>query len=114
VTKVTPERRWRGLAAALSSNGEPGGCRLRVVNAFVERCAAELELCAVRPGETVAVLSAGDERREYADAFPVAARRLGAAGARSIAEAVASLVAAPSFTTGQLTAAHGGANFDLR
>jgi 2,5-dihydroxypyridine 5,6-dioxygenase len=48
------------------------------VNAFVELCVAELELCAVRPGETVAVLSAGDERRDYADAFLIAARRLGA------------------------------------
>src|SRR5262245_6238473 len=45
---------------------------------FVDLCAKELELCAVREGEVVAVLSQGDERRDYADAFLAAARRLGA------------------------------------
>lgn len=45
---------------------------------FVDLCAKELELCALKEGETVAVLSQGDERREYADAFMAAARRLGA------------------------------------
>jgi 2,5-dihydroxypyridine 5,6-dioxygenase len=43
---------------------------------FVDLCVRELELCGVKPGESVAVLSQGDERRDYADAFMVAARRL--------------------------------------
>jgi len=38
----------------------------------------ELELCAVRPGETVAVLSQGEDRADYAEAFMAAAGRLGA------------------------------------
>ena len=38
----------------------------------------ELELCKVRKGETVAVLSQGDSLRHYAQAFLVAARNLGA------------------------------------
>ena len=45
---------------------------------FVDLCAAELELCALREGESVAVLSQMDERQDYADAFMAAARRLGA------------------------------------
>jgi len=45
---------------------------------LVELCVRELRLCKVVPGETVAVLSQGDERRDYADAFLVAATRLGA------------------------------------
>ena len=45
---------------------------------FVELCAKELELCTVHEGETVAVLSQGDERQDYADAFMLAAQRLGA------------------------------------
>jgi 2,5-dihydroxypyridine 5,6-dioxygenase len=45
---------------------------------FVDLCIKELQLCAVKEGETVAVLSQGDDRREYADAFMAAARRLGA------------------------------------
>jgi 2,5-dihydroxypyridine 5,6-dioxygenase len=45
---------------------------------FVQLCEKELELCAVHEGETVAVLSQGDERQDYADAFMLAAQRLGA------------------------------------
>jgi 2,5-dihydroxypyridine 5,6-dioxygenase len=45
---------------------------------FVDLCVKELELCAVREGETVAVLSQANDRLEYADAFLAAARRLGA------------------------------------
>ena len=45
---------------------------------FVDLCEKELELCGVHEGETVAVLSQGDERRDYADAFMTAARRFGA------------------------------------
>jgi len=45
---------------------------------FVDLCAAELELCGLRAGETVAVLSQMDERLDYADAFMAAALRLGA------------------------------------
>lgn len=39
---------------------------------------AELELCKVRPGETVAVLTASQEWQDYAQAFMVAAQGLGA------------------------------------
>jgi 2,5-dihydroxypyridine 5,6-dioxygenase len=45
---------------------------------FVDLCVRELELCGVREGETVAVLSQLDERLDYADAFMAAARKLGA------------------------------------
>src|SRR6266700_3166665 len=45
---------------------------------FVDLCVKELELCAVREGETVAVLSQANDRLEYADAFMTAATRLGA------------------------------------
>ena len=45
---------------------------------FVDMCVKELLLCGVHEGETVAVLSQGDERMEYADAFLAAARKLGA------------------------------------
>ncbi|MQA15851.1 MAG: leucyl aminopeptidase [Pseudonocardiaceae bacterium] len=45
---------------------------------FADVCTRELELCGVGEGQTVAVLSAGDERLEYADAFMSAAGRLGA------------------------------------
>ncbi|MGH2873662.1 MAG: leucyl aminopeptidase [Solirubrobacteraceae bacterium] len=48
------------------------------VSAFVDLCVSELALCGVREGEAVAVLSQGRERLEYADAFLLAARRLGA------------------------------------
>lgn len=39
---------------------------------------AQLELCGVKPHETVAVMSEGDARADYADAFLFAARELGA------------------------------------
>ena len=39
---------------------------------------AELELCKVSPDETVAVLSEGDDKRDYAEAFLAAAEDLGA------------------------------------
>lgn len=45
---------------------------------FVDLCVRELELCNVVEGELVAVVSQGDERIDYADAFMVAAHRLGA------------------------------------
>ena len=43
-------------------------------------CHRELELCRVRPGETVGVLSQGDDRADYAEAFLAAIVRLGATG----------------------------------
>src|SRR4029079_8079642 len=48
-------------------------------NLFNELCRQQLELSAVHEGETVAVLSRGGERPEYADAFLWAAQQLGAA-----------------------------------
>jgi 2,5-dihydroxypyridine 5,6-dioxygenase len=47
-------------------------------NAFTDLCRKELELCGVREGEVVAVLSQGDERLDYCDAFLAAATQLGA------------------------------------
>jgi 2,5-dihydroxypyridine 5,6-dioxygenase len=45
---------------------------------FIDLCEKELELCGVKEGEVVAVLSQGDERLDYANAFLGAADRLGA------------------------------------
>lgn len=45
---------------------------------FEELCRRELEMCKVKPGETVIVLSQGSDRLDYADAFVSAARKLGA------------------------------------
>jgi 2,5-dihydroxypyridine 5,6-dioxygenase len=45
---------------------------------LIDLCTNELSLCGVHKGESVAVLSAGEERLEYADAFLNAAIRLGA------------------------------------
>ena len=45
---------------------------------LVDMCEKELELCGVSEGEVVAVLSQGDERVDYADAFSAAAERRGA------------------------------------
>ena len=45
---------------------------------FVDLCKRALEMCAVHEGETVAILSQGDQRRDYADAFQAAAGKLGA------------------------------------
>jgi 2,5-dihydroxypyridine 5,6-dioxygenase len=51
---------------------------LQTLSTFVDLCERELELCGVREGESVAILSQGDERLDYANAFLVAAGRLGA------------------------------------
>lgn len=45
---------------------------------FVELCRAELELCGVDEGSTVAVLSQGNQRAAYVEAFLAAAEHLGA------------------------------------
>ena len=45
---------------------------------FIDLCERELQLCALSPGESLVVLSQGDERREYVDAFMAAGQRLGA------------------------------------
>jgi 2,5-dihydroxypyridine 5,6-dioxygenase len=45
---------------------------------FVDLCVEELRLCGLDEGETLAVLSQGDERLDYATAFMAAADRLGA------------------------------------
>ena len=66
---------WSSLPAH-SSRGR--NIRMTVPFSFVDLCAAELELCGLREGETVAVLSQMDERQDYADAFMAAALRLGA------------------------------------
>lgn len=47
-------------------------------SSFVELCRAELELCEIRAGSTVAVLSQGDQRTEHVAAFLAAAELLGA------------------------------------
>ncbi|HEY2596950.1 MAG TPA: leucyl aminopeptidase [Candidatus Dormibacteraeota bacterium] len=49
-----------------------------MLSGFVDLCRRELELCGIHEGETVAVLSQGYERLDYADAFLAAARSLGA------------------------------------
>lgn len=46
--------------------------------AFAALCGRVLRLCAVNERETVAVLSQGDQRQAYADAFMTAAQALGA------------------------------------
>jgi 2,5-dihydroxypyridine 5,6-dioxygenase len=45
---------------------------------LVTLCEQELVLCGVKAGERLAVVSQGDERLDYADAFLAAAARLGA------------------------------------
>jgi len=47
-------------------------------NSFIELCSRELELCGLKEGEVVAVLTQGNERLEYADAFMAAAESMGA------------------------------------
>jgi 2,5-dihydroxypyridine 5,6-dioxygenase len=47
-------------------------------SSFTDLCERELRLCALREGEVLVVLSQGDERAEYVEAFLAAARRLGA------------------------------------
>lgn len=46
-------------------------------NALTAICKIQLELSAVREGQKVVILSQGDERLDYADAFLAAARELG-------------------------------------
>jgi 2,5-dihydroxypyridine 5,6-dioxygenase len=46
-------------------------------NTFSDLCAKELELCGLKEGEVVAVLTQGDERLDYADAFMSAAEAMG-------------------------------------
>src|SRR3954469_3963493 len=46
--------------------------------AFTDLCERELGLCAVKPGETLVVLSQGDGRADYVDAFLTAGQRFGA------------------------------------
>ena len=46
-------------------------------NTMVSLFRQELELCKVKPGETVAVLSEAEQALEYASAFMIAARELG-------------------------------------
>jgi 2,5-dihydroxypyridine 5,6-dioxygenase len=50
------------------------------VPTFVDLCRAELELCGVGEGNTVAVLSQGNQRATYVDAFLAATAQLGAVG----------------------------------
>ena len=45
---------------------------------FTEMCREELELCGIGEGSTVAVLSQGNQRADYVDAFQDASRQLGA------------------------------------
>jgi 2,5-dihydroxypyridine 5,6-dioxygenase len=47
---------------------------------FAELCRRELELCGIGEGATIAVLSQGEQRRDYVDAFLSAAAQLGATG----------------------------------
>jgi 2,5-dihydroxypyridine 5,6-dioxygenase len=48
------------------------------LSSFTDLCERELRLCAVQEGEVLVVLSQGDERGEYVEAFLAAGRRLGA------------------------------------
>jgi len=45
---------------------------------FTDLCERMLRLCKLSPGESLVLLSQGDERREYVDAFMAAGQRLGA------------------------------------
>jgi 2,5-dihydroxypyridine 5,6-dioxygenase len=45
---------------------------------FVDMCRTELEMCGIQEGSTVAVLSQGEERIGYVDAFLTASEQLGA------------------------------------
>ncbi|MBS1886185.1 MAG: leucyl aminopeptidase [Actinobacteria bacterium] len=47
---------------------------------FTDLCAGELELCGIGEGSTIAVLSQGNRKLDYVDAFLAAADRLGATG----------------------------------
>ena len=63
---------WRLKPAGGSDDRHRRQVRLRSL------CAAELTLCGVKEGEVLAVLTQGDERRDYADAFLAAAEEVGA------------------------------------
>jgi 2,5-dihydroxypyridine 5,6-dioxygenase len=47
---------------------------------FADLCEKELQLCGLKEGEVMAVLTQGGEKLDYADAFLTAADRLGATG----------------------------------
>lgn len=47
-------------------------------NVFTDLCVQELELCGLKEGEVIAVLTQGDEKLDYADAMLAAGGRLGA------------------------------------
>lgn len=47
---------------------------------FTEMCREELELCGIGEGSSIAVLSQGNQKSEYVEAFLEAARQLGASG----------------------------------
>lgn len=47
---------------------------------FTDLCQGELELCGIGEGSTIAVLSQGNRKVDYVDAFLAAADRLGATG----------------------------------
>jgi 2,5-dihydroxypyridine 5,6-dioxygenase len=48
------------------------------VPSFVDLCKAELKLCGIEEGNSIAVLSQGNSRRNYVDAFLAAGEQLGA------------------------------------
>lgn len=81
---------------------------------FVDLCVSELELCGVREGETVAVLSQMDERLDYADAFMAASRKLGAVPFHvRLPEASTTLLGdAGAWTVGTTPLAHNRAAID--
>ena len=54
---------------------------------MVELFKSNLELCKVRPGQTVAVLSEGEARADYAQAFLAASQQLARIARRSPARA---------------------------
>jgi 2,5-dihydroxypyridine 5,6-dioxygenase len=47
---------------------------------FTDLCRGELELCGIKEGSTIAVLSQGNRKLDYVDAFLAAADQLGATG----------------------------------
>lgn len=51
---------------------------MQLTESLTDLCYRELELCALREGESLAVLSHGQIRQNYAEAFLAAAARLGA------------------------------------
>ena len=64
-----------------ASHREPdggGGEAVFSQSTFIDLCESELRLCALARGESLVVLSQGDERSDYVDAFMAAAQRLGA------------------------------------